>query len=136
MNTTTAPASELGLDSTELVSLTDAAHHVTGRPSTSALWRWCRRGVLARDGSRIRLEHRRVGGKIFTSPTWLDAFMKALTDADSVYFAAKQTAADGALPRAPAFDAPKRPRRPRRPKPSVTSDHQRRVRDDLDQEGI
>lgn len=71
MDATAARANTTSSDAADLVSLTDAAHQVTGRPSASAIWRWCRRGVLARDGSRIRLEHRRVGGKIYTSCAWL-----------------------------------------------------------------
>ncbi|MCW5769965.1 MAG: DUF1580 domain-containing protein [Phycisphaeraceae bacterium] len=121
---------------TDLITLSDASQRATGRPSTSAVWRWCRRGVLARDGTRIRLEHRRVGGKIFTSSEWLDAFTKALTDADTAYFAAKQTAAEGAAPRAATFDAPKRPRRPRRPMTTGNPDRQRRVERDLREEGL
>lgn len=121
-----------------LISLTDASHHVTGNPSASAVWRWCRRGVLARDGTRIRLEHRRVGGKIFTSTAWLEAFTKALTDADTAYFAAKQRSADDTSPRAVGYDAPKRPRRPRRlkPKPKPDADRQRHVSNNLDAEGL
>lgn len=121
---------------TDLLSLTDAAQLVSGRPSVSAIWRWCRRGVLARDGTRIRLEHRRIGGKIFTADAWLDAFTKALTDADTAYFAAKQTAADGATARTAGFDAPKRLRRPRRPTQAVNPDRQRQVDRSLDGEGI
>lgn len=123
-------------DHTSLISLTEAAHHVTGNPSASAIWRWCRRGVLGRDGTRIRLQHRRVGGKIFTSAAWLEAFTKALTEADAAYFAAKQAAAENASPRAAGHDAPTRPRRPRRPKPSFDPDRQRRVADELDGEGL
>lgn len=123
-------------DNPPLVSLNEAPEHVSGRPSISAIWRWCRRGVLARNGQRIRLEHRRIGGKIYTSPLWLDAFTKALTDADTAYFAAKQDAANGAGPRAPGFAAPKRPRNRRRPKSTVDPDQQRRVSGDLDGEGI
>ncbi len=136
MTATISPPTAPPSDPTPLISLTEAAHQVTGNPSASAVWRWCRRGVLGRDGTRIRLEHRRVGGKIFTSPEWLDAFTKALTDADTAYFTAKQDAANGAAPRAPGFGGPKRPRNRSRPKPTVDPNRQRRVSDDLDGEGI
>jgi hypothetical protein len=123
-------------DAHPFISLAEASHHVTGTPSASAVWRWCRRGVLARDGSRIRLEHRRVGGKIYTSAPWLDAFTKTLTDADTAYFAAKQDAATGAAPRAPGFGGPKRPRNRRRTKSTIDPSQQRRVADELDGEGM
>ena len=119
-----------------LLSLSEAAHHVTGNPSASAVWRWCRRGVLARDGTRIRLEHRRIGGKIFTSAAWLGEFTKALTDADTAYFTAKQDAANGTLARSRGFDASKRPLCPRRTTPATDADRRRHVEDELDAEGL
>lgn len=131
--TTLAPTVSLSAD---LISLSDAAQLVSGRPSVSAVWRWCRRGVLGRDGTRIRLEHRRIGGKIFTSSEWLDAFTKALTDADTAYFASKQDAANVTAPRAAGFNSPKRPRNRRRPKPTVDPDRQGRVAVELDGEGL
>lgn len=123
-------------DTPPLIPLNEAPEHVSGRPSISAIWRWCRRGVLARNGQRIRLEHRRIGGKIYTSAPWLEAFTKALTDADTAYFAAKQDADNVASQRAAGYDAMKRPRHPRRPKPSFDPDRQRRVADVLDGEGL
>jgi hypothetical protein len=50
------------------------------------MWRWCRRGVLARTGDRIRLEHVRVGGKLFTRPEWVQDFGHRLAQADARYF--------------------------------------------------
>lgn len=134
----TAISSSLAVsnDAPPLISLNQAPSYVSGRPSISAVWRWCRRGVLARNGQRIRLEHRRIGGKIFTSEAWLDAFTKALTDADTAYFTAKQDAANGAASRAPGFGGPKRPRNRRRQKTTVDPDRQRRVAVELDGEGL
>ncbi len=57
-----------------LITLTEATKITPGRPSTNCLWRWCRRGVLSRGGERVRLEHQRIGGKIFTAPDWLEEF--------------------------------------------------------------
>lgn len=79
-----------GADAGELLTLSEAARRVPGRPSTNCIWRWCRRGVLARGGGRVRLEHRRIGGKIFTAPGWLDEFGRKLADADASYFAARE----------------------------------------------
>jgi len=42
---------------TEHLTLMQAAKLAPGRPSGNCIWRWCRRGVLARSGERIRLEH-------------------------------------------------------------------------------
>lgn len=68
------------------ITLTQAAKITPGRPSTNCIWRWCRRGVLARNGQRVRLEHVRIGGKIFTTRRWVEAFGKSLAEADTTYF--------------------------------------------------
>lgn len=67
----------------QMVNLREAARHVPGDPSPAALWRWCRRGILARDGQRIYLEHRRFGGRLFTSVQALDRFGQQLAAADT-----------------------------------------------------
>lgn len=80
-----------------LITLTEAAKITPGRPSTNCLWRWCRRGVLSRGGERVRLEHRRIGGKIFTAADWLDEFGRKLAEADTQYFDLCQEAAADAV---------------------------------------
>jgi hypothetical protein len=75
------------------IGLPEAVKIAPGRPSTNCLWRWCRRGVKARDGQRVRLEHVRVGGKLFTTCDWLEAFGRRLADADARYFALSEAAA-------------------------------------------
>jgi hypothetical protein len=69
-----------------LLTLTEAAKIAPGRPSTNALWRWCRKGVIARSGERIRLEHSRIGARIFTTQAWVAKFGRRLAEADAVYF--------------------------------------------------
>ena len=51
----------------DLITLAEAARIAPARPSTNCVWRWCRKGVLSRGGERIRLQHQRVGGIIFTT---------------------------------------------------------------------
>ena len=68
------------------LTLSEASRLVPGRPNHSSLWRWCRKGVLARNGQRVHLEHRRFGGRIFTSAQALDRFSKQLADADLEHF--------------------------------------------------
>lgn len=70
----------------QFITLTQAAKIAPGRPSTNCMWRWCRRGVIARSGQRIKLEHIRMGGKIFTTQLWIDAFGRKLAEADAQYF--------------------------------------------------
>lgn len=70
----------------QYITLTQATKVAPGRPSTNCIWRWCRRGVIARSGQRIKLEHIRMGGKIFTTQLWIDAFGRKLAEADAQYF--------------------------------------------------
>lgn len=82
---------------TEFLTLTQAAKLAPGRPSVNCVWRWCRRGVVARDGHRVRLQHIRSGGKIFTTAPWLLAFSTELAAADAQHFDSK-LAVGAALP--------------------------------------
>jgi len=68
------------------LTLTEATKVAPGRPSTNCLWRWCRRGVLARSGERVHLQHSRVGGKLYTTAAWLREFGERLARADATYF--------------------------------------------------
>ena len=70
----------------EYLTLTQAAKLAPGRPSINCIWRWCRKGVLARDGQRIRLQHVRIGGKLYTTAEWVAQFGTALAEADANYF--------------------------------------------------
>jgi hypothetical protein len=79
-----APESDPTLD--RPLSLTEAAKLAPGRPSTNCIWRWCRRGVMARSQERVKLEHMRIGGKLFTTPRWMNEFGRRLAAADAHYF--------------------------------------------------
>lgn len=68
------------------ITLAQAANLSPGRPSSNAIWRWCRTGLKARSGERIRLDHIRAGGRLFTCEADLAAFFKRLADADRIYF--------------------------------------------------
>src|SRR5262249_1607702 len=70
---------------TAYITLGQAARCAPGRPSTNCLWRWCRKGVLARSGERIKLQHIRMGGKIFTQEQWVREFGERLAEADAAY---------------------------------------------------
>ena len=74
----------------QFITLTEAAKGAPGRPSTNCIWRWCRKGVLSRAGERIRLQHARIGGKIFTTTKWFDEFGQRVATADAQYFDANQ----------------------------------------------
>lgn len=118
------------------LTLIDAAAHLPGRPSVNCIWRWCRRGVLGRNGVRIRLQHIRIGGKIFTSREWIADFARQLAESDAAHFDAKIAGAQHTPPRAVQFAAPKRPRQPKRRRAAEDPGHAARVRDELDSEGL
>jgi hypothetical protein len=60
-----------------------------GHPAPSTCWRWMRHGVLARNGSRVRLKHGRAGRRVFTTRDWLDEFFQAVAAADLAAFDAE-----------------------------------------------
>lgn len=97
-----------------LMTVTEAANVTPGRPSTNCLWRWCRRGVWSRSGERVRLQHRRIGGKIFTSSDWLDEFGRKLAEADTRHFDQCEQAAADAAAREPRIPRRRKRSRPRR----------------------
>ena len=84
------------------VSLSEAAELLpvstrTHKPlSTSAIARWCLRGLLASDGARIRLEHLRTS-KLFTTREALERFTTRLACAEKP--ASEPAAVDPAPPR-------------------------------------
>lgn len=55
----------------EHITLTQAAKLAPGRPSPNCVWRWCREGVKAASGQRVRLKHVRFGSRIYTTRQWL-----------------------------------------------------------------
>lgn len=121
------------------ITLTEAAKLAPGRPSTNCLWRWCRRGVLSRCGERVRLQHMRIGGKIFTTAAWVEEFGRRLAEADAAYFDLQQpvSAAPATSAESPAGVVVRRRRRravsSRRPqRPSL---HEQTVRA-LEEEGL
>ncbi len=75
-----APAAE------EHITLSQAAKLAPGRPSSNCVWRWCRGGVKAASGTRVRLKHVRFGSRIYTTRQWLNDFGLALAEADAAHF--------------------------------------------------
>ena len=71
---------------TDYITLNQAARQSPGKPHSATIWRWCRKGVKARNGRRITLEHVRAGGRIFTSKIALGEFFKAVAEADAAHF--------------------------------------------------
>lgn len=74
---------------TEFLTLKQAAALCPSRPTISTVWRWCRNGVETRTGRRVRLEHRRIGKRIYTSKAELERFWDEVTAADLPHFDAQ-----------------------------------------------
>jgi hypothetical protein len=73
-----------------LLTLDEAAQLLPHRPHPSALWRWARRGLRARDGRVIRLAHVRIGGRIFVTLQAIREFGAALAAGDVAGFEAEE----------------------------------------------
>ena len=78
------------MEAENYIDLTHAARLSPGKPHASTIWRWCRKGVKARSGERIRLEHIRAGGRIFTTAKALKCFFERVTEADQEHFQSDQ----------------------------------------------
>ncbi len=93
-------ADSIGTQLDDLITFSKAAQLSPGRPSTNCLWRWARKGVNARSGKRVRLQHIRIGGKIFTRLSWVEEFGRELAEADAAHFDRKlaSTSTEGGQP--------------------------------------
>ena len=61
---------------------------VDGRqPHLASVWRWCRKGLMARNGQRIHLRHTRIGRRVVVPADAVVEFLDALSVADAAYFA-------------------------------------------------
>lgn len=129
------PANAETDDRTRLLTLSQAARVAPGSPTPNCVWRWCRRGVIARSGRRVRLEHVRVGGKLFTSAEWLDSFGHRLAEADADYFDNEE--ADSPRDQGPALPKQRARRLVRRSSTDEATQARRaRVRAELEAEGL
>jgi Protein of unknown function (DUF1580) len=84
----------------QLMTLTELAKRTPGRPHSSTLWRWCRRGV-----NGVRLEYRKVGRRIFSSAQAMDRFTRAAAEAE------------------PALDDPRKPVEGNADRPNLVPGH-------------
>ena len=73
-------------DSADWLTMAEASKLAPGRPSSNAIWRWCRKGVKSRGGGMVRLEHFRAGRRVFTTREALFRFFEELADADVEHF--------------------------------------------------
>ena len=84
----------------DYVTLAQAAHLIPSQPSPSTLWRWCRRGIRAADGTRDYLQHVRYGRRVFTCAAWLNDFAQSVAQRDVSFFEDRREApAPRSLPR-------------------------------------
>lgn len=89
------------------LTLSEAARLAPGRPSASATWRWCRKGLRARDGSSVHLKHVRVGRMVYTTAQWLHEFFEAVAVADQKHFEGRNVNEGGTVSPAPTFHQPR-----------------------------
>ncbi len=65
-------------DLNTLLTLAEAAQTLPTRPNRATVWRWATDGVIAADGSRVRLKTIRVGRCVLTRADWIIAFGEAV----------------------------------------------------------
>jgi len=66
----------------KLLTCAAASRLLPGRPHPSTIWRWARRGLRARDGRIIHLEHVRLGSRVYVTVQALERFGRAMARAD------------------------------------------------------
>lgn len=79
----------IDISSESLLTISQAAKSLPGRPHTSTLWRWVNRGVR-----NYRLETCMIGGRRFTSQEALARFFRRLSGAVSNEQAPLQTSCE------------------------------------------
>ncbi len=67
----------------EMLSLSQAAKLLPGRPHAASLWRWSRLGVTTHSGQRVRLRVGRLGRRLFTKIEWLEEFARQCAELDA-----------------------------------------------------
>lgn len=82
MTTTITPH---GPELADLSTLSDACKMLPGRPALSTLWRWITRGVLGRDGERVRLRAHRLGRRFYVAQADVLAFARELAEAHTLH---------------------------------------------------
>lgn len=113
------------------ISLGDAAARAPGGVSANCVWRWCRNGVRGRNGDRIRLQHRRFGGRLYTRAEWIDEFTRIITEADQAHFDAKRRAGDSLPARDPRYGPSSQTTNRAEPtNPTVADDLERELREE------
>lgn len=73
-------------ETTEHLTMAQAARISPGHPSPNCIWRWCRKGVKSRSGERVHLQHVRLGGIIYTTAEWVEEFGRRLAEKDASHF--------------------------------------------------
>src|SRR5690606_28929180 len=111
--------------SDEHLTIAQAARAAPGGHSPNCIWRWCRHGVKARDGARVRLRHIRIGGALYTTRAWIEEFGQRLAEADSRHFGLADKDCQG--PRVSAGP---------RPAPKHRQAHLERLERDLKEAGL
>ena len=84
-----------------MLTLPQAAKLAPGNPHASTVWRWARRGVRARNGQRIHLQHMRAGGRVLVEESALQEFFEALAQADIAGFDAEADTPTPSIPEQP-----------------------------------
>ncbi len=117
------------------VTMAEAADLAPGHPTSGTTWRWCRKGLTARDGSIIHLKHVRVGRQVYTTPQWLHEFFEAVATADQQHFLVRESLAAQAVKSAVA-EPPARPVAPVDVTVASTPDRQDELDAALREEGL
>lgn len=51
---------------------------IPNHPNQSTVFRWCKKGLIAPNGERVRLEHSKAGGRMVVTPAAYREFKRKL----------------------------------------------------------
>lgn len=71
---------------TELITPAQAARSLAVPVSPASIWRWARFGIVAANGERIKLPHKRIGARLFVERAALAAFTARLDASAEEHF--------------------------------------------------
>ena len=68
----------------ELLSMSEAAGLIPTKPSPHSVARWCTKGLVANDGTVVKLAHSRFGKKLFTTAEDIVKFAEEKAEHDLI----------------------------------------------------
>lgn len=74
--------SDRSTETPNYLTMAEAANITPRRLGSATIWRWARRGLRTQGGGTIKLQHVRIGGRLYTTELWLHEFFRKTAEED------------------------------------------------------